>query len=260
MQKVALITGASSGIGRSFAELFAADHVDVVLVARDGEQLQKVAHEIGEKYAVSAKVIVADLSDMQAVQNIYDTCRTENLQVEYLINNAGFGDFGLFVEADWKKTEQMIDLNMKAVTKLCRLFIPDMVARKSGHILNVASTAAFQPGPLMAVYYATKSYVLFLSEALYNELADTGVSVTCLCPGPTQTGFQAAADMRDSKLFAGKKLPTPYDVAAFGYRAMKEKKMTVIYGFDNALIAFLVRFLPRKLVLSLARRGQERAH
>jgi short-subunit dehydrogenase len=258
MKSIALITGASSGIGREFARLFAADKIDLVLVARDGAQLEKVAQELRGTHGVFVKSFAADLSDTRAIDAVYGACRAEELRVQYLVNNAGVGDFGFFAELDWKRTEVMMNLNMKAVTKLCRLFLPAMIAQKSGRILNVASTAAFQPGPLMAVYYATKSYVLFLTETMHNELGGTGVTATCLCPGPTQTGFQAAAQMEESKLFRGKKLPTAHDVAQFGYRAMHDGKMTAIYGFNNALLTFLVRFLPRALVLTLARRAQEK--
>jgi short-subunit dehydrogenase len=257
MKFVALITGASSGIGREFAHLFAEDKNDLLLVARDKERLEKIAQELRETHGVFVKTIVADLSDMRMIDELYATCMTEGLQVAYLINNAGIGDFGFFSQSDWNKIEAMIDLNIKAVTKLCRLFLPAMIAQQSGRILNVASTAAFQPGPLMAVYFATKSYVLFLTQAMHNELGGTGVIATCLCPGPTRTGFQAAAQMAESKLFRDKKLPTARDVARFGYRAMRDGKMTAIYGFRSALIAFFVRFLPRAFVLTLVRQGLE---
>jgi uncharacterized protein len=155
--------------------------------------------------------------------------------------------------------EQMIDVNVKSLTKMCRLFIPDMVNRKSGKVLNVASTASFQPGPTMAVYYATKSYVLFFSEAIYNELQGTGVSVTCLCPGPTESGFKEVASLEESNLFKGKKLPTSKEVAEFGYKAMMKNKMTVIHGFMNTLMATSIRFTPRKIALWVVRKIQDKA-
>ncbi len=195
---------------------------------------------------------------MDDVQEVYDTCTAENISIDYLINNAGVGEFGFFKEANWAKTEQMIDLNIKSLTKMCHLFLPNMIARKEGKILNIASTAAFQPGPLMEVYYATKSYVLFFSEAIYNELQGTGVCVTCLCPGPTESGFQAVAEMQDSKLVKDKKLPTSAEVAAFGYKAMMNNKMTVIPGFMNNVMATSVRFSPRKMVLALVRKLSEK--
>jgi uncharacterized protein len=181
----ALITGASSGIGLEFAKTFAAAKNNLVLVARSEGKLNVLANELKMAHGIAVKVISTDLSSMDEVQRVYDTCKAENIVVDYLVNNAGFGDFGFFVESDWDKTAQMIDLNIKSLTKMCRLFIPDMLERKAGKIMNVASTAAFQPGPTMAVYYATKSYVLFFSEAICNELQGTGVSVTCLCPGAT---------------------------------------------------------------------------
>ena len=148
----------------------------------------------------------------------------------------------------------MFDLNIKSLTKMCHLFIPDMVQRKSGKVLNVASTAAFQPGPKMAAYYATKSYVLFLSEALYNELQGTGVHVTCLCPGNTESGFQSVANLEESATVKGKKLPTAKEVATFGYKAMMKNKLTVIHGMKNFIIANASRLTPRKMVLSIVRK------
>ena len=254
--KVALITGASSGIGLEFAKKFAKEKNNLLLVARSEGKLQELALELQNKYAIIVKVMKADLSKMEEVQRVYDNCKSENIEVEYLINNAGFGDFGFFIESDWTKIEQMLDLNIKSLTKMCRLFIPDMVHRKSGKVLNVASTAAFQPGPTMAAYYASKSYVLFLSEAIYNEIQGTSVSLTCLCPGATESGFQAAADMKESRLVKGKKLPTSQEVAEFGYKAMMKNKMTVIHGTYNAIMANSIRFTPRKVVLALVRKIQ----
>lgn len=255
----ALITGASSGIGLEFAKVFAENGNNLVLVARSGDKLNKLAEELRAAKNVQVKVITADLSKMNEVQAVYDTCKAENIVVDYLVNNAGFGDFGFFINSDWKKTEQMIDLNIKSLTLLNRLFAPDMVSRKSGRILNVASTAAFQPGPTMAVYYATKSYVLFLSEAMSNELKGTGVTVTCLCPGATESGFQSAAAMEESALVKGKKLPTSAEVAKFGYKAMMKGRLTVIHGFMNYLLANSIRFAPRAWVLPIVRKIQGHA-
>ena len=209
----ALITGASSGIGWELARQFAKNKHHVVLVARSTGKLQELANELTSRYGIIVKVIPADLGKINEVQKVFDICKTENIQVDYLVNNAGFGDFGFFHEADWNKTEQMIDLNVKSLTRMCRLFIPDMIKRKTGKVMNVASTAAFQPGPTMAVYYATKAYVLHFSEAINNELSKAGITVTALCPGATESGFQQAAAMEDSKLVKGKKLPTSAEVA-----------------------------------------------
>lgn len=255
----ALITGASSGIGLAMAHVFAAHKHNLVLVARNETKLNELAKELEQNHGITVKIIPADLSKMNEIQKVYDNCKSSAISIDYLVNNAGFGDFGFFAESDWNKTEEMIDLNMKSLTKMCHLFIPDMLARKSGKIMNVASTAAFQPGPTMATYYATKSYVLFLSEALYNELQGTGVNVTCLCPGATESGFQAAAAMTESALVKGKKLPTAADVAEFGYQAMMKNKMTVIHGLYNSIMANANRFVPRKLVLQIVRKIQEKA-
>jgi short-subunit dehydrogenase len=252
--KTALITGASLGIGLEFARVFAKEKNNLVLVARSKDKLEVLAGELRKDFDVTVKVIAADLSDMNAVQNVYDTCKKEGIEIEYLINNAGFGRFGFFAEDDWEKTGQMIDLNIKALTKFCRMFLPDMIARKSGKILNVASTAAFQPGPVMAVYCASKSYVLSFSEALHNETNGTGVSVTCLCPGATESNFQVAAAMEDSALFNTKKIPSSAEVAIFGYKAMMKNKMTVVHGFMNFLLTSAVRFSPRILVPIIARK------
>lgn len=253
----ALITGASSGIGLEFAKVFAANKNNLVLVARSEEKLNQLATELSNNFGITVKVIAADLSKMEQVQQVYNTCKNANIQIDYLVNNAGFGTYGFFVETDWKKTEEMIDLNIKSLTLLSRLFGADMVANKSGKILNVASTAAFQPGPTMAVYFATKSYVLFLSEAMSNELKGTGVTVTCLCPGATESGFMAAASLEDSALFKNRKLPSSAEVALFGYKAMMKGKMTVIHGIMNYLVANSIRLAPRSWVLPIVRKVQD---
>ena len=255
----ALITGASSGIGLEFAKVFAANKINLVLVARSEDKLNQLAIHLRLDFGIIVKVIVADLSQMEQVFQVYNTCKTANIQIDYLVNNAGFGSYGFFVESDWKKTEEMIDLNIKSLTLLSRLFGADMVTNKAGKILNVASTAAFQPGPTMAVYFATKSYVLFLSEAMSNELKGTGVTVTCLCPGATESGFMVAAAMDDSALFKNRKLPSSAAVALFGYKAMMKGKMTVIHGIMNYLVANSVRLAPRSWVLPLVRKIQEPA-
>jgi len=252
--KTALITGASSGIGLEFARVFAAQQNNLVLVARSGDKLNMLAAELKEKYGIDVKIIAADLSNMGQVQQVYNTCQQENIAIEYLVNNAGFGDFKNFANEDLATIEGMIDLNVKALTRLSHLFIPDMVKRKSGKILNLASTAAFQPGPGMAVYFATKSFVLFLSEALHEELKGTGVSVTCLCPGPTESGFQTAAAMENANIFNKGKIPTSKEVAEFGYNAMMKNKMTVIHGLLNSIMATAGRFVPRGLMVSMAKK------
>ena len=252
--KTALITGASSGIGLEFARKFASEKNNLVLVARNEAKLNELADELKSAYGVTVKVIAADLSKLDEVQKVFDICKKEKIEIEYLVNNAGFGDFKNFADSEWSRIEGMIDVNIMALTKLCHLFIPEMVKRRSGKILNVASTASFQPGPGMAIYFATKSFVLFLSEALYSELEGTGVNVTCLCPGPTESGFTQVASMEDSALFKDKKIPTSKEVAEFGYKAMMKNKMTVVHGFLNSIMAATAGFSPRKLVLAIAKK------
>jgi uncharacterized protein len=259
MKKTALVTGASLGFGVEFARNFAKDGHNVILVARSADKLHALAAELRSQYAVDVTVMAKDLSRMEEVQSIYDTLQARGVHVDFLVNNAGFGDFALFHEADYAKLENMIDLNIKSLTKLSHLFVRPMVARGSGRILNVASTAAFQPGPTMAVYYATKAYVLFLGEAMSNELEGTGVTVTTLCPGASETGFQNAADLHESKLVKGRKLPTAKEVADFGYRHLMRGSMTVIPGFMNWMNAQASRFVPRKWTLTIVRMVQDRA-
>ncbi len=253
-----LITGASSGIGLEFARIFARNNHDLVIVALEQNLLEDLAREVKAKHGVLVEVVAADLRKMSEVQRVYDHCKQKNITIEYLINDAGIGTFGPFVDTDLDCTESVIDLNIKALTRLCRLFIPDMIHRCSGHVLNVASTAAFQPGPLMAVYYASKAYVLSFSEALFEELKLTAVHVTCLCPGPTQTSFFSTARMEDSNLVRGKTLPTAAEVAQFGYRALIHKDMTAVHGLKNRFFVLVVRMLPRSWVLPLALKHQAR--
>jgi short-subunit dehydrogenase len=252
--KTALITGASSGIGLELARTFAAHKNNVVLVARSEGKLKELAAALKAAHGVEVKVIAADLAEIAEVQKVYDTCTKDNIEIEYLVNNAGFGDFKNFAESDWNTLQGMINVNIMALTKLCHLFLPEMKKRKSGKILNVASTAAFQPGPGMAVYFATKSFVLHLSEALYSELEGTGVSVTCLCPGATESGFISAAAMEESNLFKGKKMPSSREVAEFGYKAMMRNEMTTVHGLLNKIMTATVGLSPRKMVLALTKK------
>ncbi|SHI89327.1 hypothetical protein SAMN02745146_1827 [Hymenobacter daecheongensis DSM 21074] len=257
--KTALITGASSGIGLELARVFAREKCRVVLVARSEKALQQLRQELEQQYVIEAVVLPADLSQTAAPQQLFDELQRRHIPVDYLINNAGFGDFGFFAETDWTKEEQMIQLNIGALTHLTKLFLPGMLERRSGRIMQLASTAAFQPGPLMAVYYATKAYVLSFSEALANELQGTGVTVTALCPGPTASGFQDAAALQDSKLVKGKKLPTAAEVAEYGYQALLRGQTVAVHGVLNTLMAQSVRFTPRRMVTALVRRMSERA-
>jgi len=255
-RQTALITGASSGIGLDFAHLFAADGHDVVLVARSEGKLRDLARELESKHHINARVVLADLIQPAAPQQIADA--VADLQIDMLVNNAGFGVTGKFAETDLKSELEMIQVNIAALTHLTKLFLRPMVQRGHGRILNVASTAAFQPGPLMAVYYATKAYVLSFSEAIAEELGGTGVTVTALCPGPTQTGFAAAADMTTSRLFTLMSPMSSMDVAKAGYRAMNRGKRVVVTGVANKLLAQSVRISPRALVTKVTRALQER--
>lgn len=203
----ALITGASSGIGLELATLFARNGNHVVLVARSEDKLKALAVELEKQFGVKALVLALDLSNPENSRQVFEYCMQQNIWIDYLVNNAGFGDFGFFVESDWDKQLRMINVNITTLTWLTRLFLPGMVGRGFGKIMNVASTAAFQPGPTMSVYYATKSYVLSFSEAISNELKGSGVSVTALCPGATESGFQEASALGESKMVKGKNYP-----------------------------------------------------
>ena len=198
-------------------------------------------------------VISKDLSLPDAAAEVHAELKAKKIAVDYLLNNAGFGDYGMFYETDWAKELQMINLNITALTQLTKLFLQDMIAKGGGRILNVASTAAFQPGPTLAVYFATKAYVLHFSEAVDNEARSKGVTVTALCPGPTKSGFQNAADMQESKLFKSKNTPTSSEVAEYGYKAMLQGKSVAVHGLMNAILVNSVRFIPRRLVTTVVR-------
>lgn len=254
LKQTALITGASSGIGLDLAHLFAADGHDLILVARSEGKLRELARELEEKHRISARVIPADLEERDAPRQLFASVHTP---VDVLINNAGFGVNGKFAETDLEKELAMIQVNITALTHLTKLFLRPMVERGRGRILNVASTAAFQPGPLMAIYYASKAYVLSFSEAIAEELSGTGVTVTALCPGPTATGFAEAAKMTNSRLFKMKKPMTSMDVAKAGYKAMQRGKRIVITSAMNKVLAQSVRLTPRALVTKVTRTLQE---
>lgn len=258
MNKTALITGASLGIGLELASEFASKNNHLVLVARSAAKLETLAKDLMAKYKVKVHTLAIDLSEVNSAQKVFDFCQKNNLQIDYLINNAGFGDFGFFAESNWDKQLQMINLNITTLTHLTHLFLPSMIKNKYGKIMNVASTAAFQPGPTMSVYYATKAYVLHFSEAIANELEGSGVTVTALCPGPTESGFQAAAAMEESKLVKGKKFPTSAEVAQYGINAMMNGKKVAIHGTMNYLMANSVRFSPRGMVLKMVRMMQDK--
>lgn len=260
MKNTALITGASSGIGLELAKIHASKGGDLVLVARNKSKLDQLKNELERQYKITVYTIGKDLSAHNAAQEVYDETTKHNIQIDYLINNAGFGNFGMFVETEWNKELEMINLNISSLTQFTKLYIQDMVKRGNGKIMNVASTAAFQSGPTMAVYYATKAYVLSFSEAVDNEVSGKGVSITTLCPGATESGFQAAGAMEESNLVKGKKLPSSKEVAEYGYKAMMNGKTVAIHGWMNYIMANAVRFIPRALVVKVTRKIQDKSN
>jgi short-subunit dehydrogenase len=257
--KTALITGASGGIGYELAKLFAADHYNLVLVARSAGKLAQFADELQRQFGISAKPVALDLTAAPAPQFLFDQLQRENIAVDVLVNNAGFGRMGLFSEVSFEEHLGQIQLNITALTHLTKLFLAPMLERRAGKILNVASTAGFQPGPMMAVYYATKAYVISFSEALSNELSGTGVTVTCLCPGATDTGFQSRAGTENTMLFRKLRPMDAKTVARDGYRGLMAGKALVISGFRNWLLAEATRLGPRKLVTAISRKVMDQA-
>lgn len=256
--KTVLITGASSGIGYEFTRLFSREGYNLVLVARNQVRLREIADDLSDRHGVQATVIAADLSVPGSPAEVFEQVQKEGIVVDSLMNNAGFATYGLFAELDIDKELEMMQVNMVALTQLTRLFLPGMLKRHAGRIMNVASTAAFQPGPLMAVYYASKAYVLSFSEALAEELRGSGVTVTALCPGPTRSGFQKRAKMEDSRLVQGR-LMDAAAVAQSGYQAMLKGETIVIPGLQNRIMAEAVRFVPRNVVTRIVRKAQERS-
>ena len=248
---LALITGASGGIGEQLARQARQAGNDVVLVARSAARLEELAAELG-----SAQVVVADLGTDDGITAVTQAVPAADI----VVNNAGYGEYGPFVDADPAKTLGMIHLNVEALTALSRFYLPGMVSKGSGRILNMASTAAFTPGPSMTVYYATKAYVLSFSEGLAEELRGTGVTVTALCPGPTVSGFFVRAGLEDSKLVKGKKLSAAASVAAFGWKQMERGKVVAVPGVGNKLDASSPRFIPRVLIRRIVARGQQQGH
>src|ERR1700685_1344464 len=226
--QTALITGASGAIGYELAKRFARARPDLVLVARSAEKLAQVTQELHGNFACTVKTIALDLCDSPAPKFLFDQLQHEGIAVDILINNAGFGAFGEFAQMGEQEILGQIEVNITALTHLTRLFLPQMIARRRGRIMNVASTAAFQPGPLMAVYYATKAYVLSFSEALANELRGSGVTVTCFCPGATHTGFAKHAGIENSRLFKTVGAMPAEKVARQGYRALMQGRTVAI--------------------------------
>lgn len=250
----ALITGASGGIGEHLARVLGANKHDLVLVARSADRLDALSTELARAFGIQTRVLTADLTDPAAPTRIFQTLRDQGVTIDVLVNNAGFGARGAFAEIDYAIEARMLQVNVAALMQLTRLFLPGMLERRGGKVLNVASTAAFLPGPLMAVYYASKAFVLSFTEALAEETQGTGVVVTALCPGPTQTNFAATAGNEDSVLFRSTKPMSPYAVARVGYDGMMAGKRVVIPGWTNQTSVFSTRLAPRKMLAKIARK------
>lgn len=251
--RIALITGASSGIGKALAATFASDGWNLVLAARSLDKMQATADELSQRHGITATVIRADLETSEGAAQLHADVKQRGIAISALVNNAGFGASGPFKDSDLASDLAMMQLNMTTVVVLTKLFMPDLLASR-GKLLNVASTAAFLPGPYMAIYYATKAFVLSFSDALASELEGTGVTVTTLCPGPTASDFWSRGGMQQTGLVKGKKLPASEAVAAAGYRAMKRGERIFIPGIKNRLMAQSTRIMPRRFTASIVMR------
>lgn len=257
-QPIALITGASTGIGFEFARILAEEGHNLMLVAKDKTRLAQATEELRRAFpGITISSIAADLSTEKGVRMALDEVRSKKLQVHTLINNAGYGMYGRFWETDSEQEAAMLRLNIIALTQLTKAFLPGMIARKQGIVVNVSSTAAFQPGPLMAAYYASKAYVLSFSEAIANEVHGTGVSVTCLCPGPTESNFQSRANMLNSKIAREGRLMSARAVVEEGWSGAKAGKSVVIPGLRNQIGTIAARLAPGSISAQVVRRIQE---
>ena len=253
MANTALITGASGGIGRDLARIHAESGGDVVAVARDADALADLKSELESKCGVQVTVVAMDLGKPNAAEQLFAEVADAGLQIDVLINNAGFGGHGLFHQRDWNDDRAMIQLNVVALTGITHYFVQDMVKRKSGKILNVASTAGFLPGPLQATYYATKAFVVSFSQAIAQELSDSNITVTALCPGPVETGFAKRADAEGVEAF--KNSASSMDVAKIGYQAMIKGKLIAINDWKlSFLLGWIIPLLPRWTVLKISRK------
>jgi len=258
MRKTALITGAAGGIGLELAKLLAKDGYDLVLVDKS-EALLTVIPTLQIKPELLIKPIITDLTRHNVAQEIFDTLQSEDIEIEILINNAGFGNYGAFVETDWETESRMLQLHVLTLTHMTKLFLKGMLQRGKGRIMNVASVAAFQPSPFMAIYFASKAFVLSFSEAIANEVQGSGVTVTVLCPGTTRTGFQETVNAGMPEFREKSWVYTSAEaVAAYGYKAMMDGKTVAIHRFVNYLSANLSRFLPRNTVTRIVRSMQEK--
>lgn len=257
MRKTVLITGVSGGIGKELADRFAKGGHNIVLVARSESEIVELAQGYQKKYGIQTTVIAKDVAAAGVPKEIFMELKEKGITVDYLVNNAGFGLFGTFLETDLELEVNMIDVNIKALTVMTKLFLPDMIKRGQGGVMNVASLVAFFPGPMMSVYYATKAYVLSFTEALANELSGTGVSVTALCPGLTSTGFVDRSGMSASKMLKGPIMEAG-QVAEEGYQGFLRGKPLIMPGARNRFIAFMPRLLPRIMMTRLIRSSQDK--
>lgn len=248
---VAFITGASSGIGLELAKVFARNGYNLVLVARNQKAMNRLAAELHHSYGTKAIVLPKDLSTPNAADELFRVLRKKKVSVDVLVNDAGFGTFGLFVESDIRNELHLLQVNIAALTHLTQLFAGEMIKRGEGKILNVASTAAFQPGPMMSTYYASKAYILSFSEALATELRGTGVIVSCLCPGLTATEFHKRAHMRNVYLVRRTFMMGAAPVAEIAYKGLMRGKRVIIPGLLNKIGTIAVRVMPRMLTLAI---------
>ncbi len=256
-RSTALITGGSVGIGLELARQFATHGHDLILVARHRDALEAAAGTLEGRYGIRVTVIASDLADPDSPQRLYDAVLGEGIDVEYLVNNAGFGLGGEFADTDVNTELDMIQVNIASLVHLTKLFMQPMLKRKSGGILNVASVAAFQPGPLMAVYYASKAFVLSFSEAIAEELRNSGVTVTCLCPGATATNFADTAGITNSRVMTQAGVENAQDVAKVGYTALMKGERVAFTTMRNKVMVLSERFAPRTLVTKFSRMAQE---
>ncbi|MCO4294771.1 SDR family oxidoreductase [Solitalea sp. MAHUQ-68] len=255
-KRTALITGATQGIGYYFSRIMARNKVDLVLIDKNEDQLLDLALDLYQRYGVRVKFIPFDLSKTNAPFVVYNDIIKDGFSIDYLINNAGVGDGGNFYEIDWEKEREMINLNVVSLVQLTKLILNDMVKRGKGRVLNVASTAAFQPGPNMAVYHATKAFVLSFSEAIANELKNSGITVTALCPDPKQSGLQHLAEVEVNKLLKTRKLPKDWEVAEFGFHSMIEGKTVAVNGFMNRLLLNTMRLFRKTSSRPMPKEGE----
>lgn len=258
MSKYALITGASSGIGRSLANEFIKDSYNLVIIGEDEQKLAQTSNQL-KNISPHNEIITlrCDLTKEDSPQRIFDTLKSKRIEIDALVNNAGVGHKGKFAEAPIERDLNILRLNMEAVVRLTKLFLPEMISRGGCKILNVGSIAGFQPGPLLAVYHASKAFIVSFSEALAEEVKDSDITVTCLCPGATNTSFFARANMRDTRIFQSGMLMDPDMVAAGGYKAFKSGDHIYIPGFSNKMLTFMRRFIPKSSQAKLNKKFYE---